>query len=113
MKFIVNQLWKPWLLLSPGLLLMACGTPQTGPELPHYRCDHGLEFTVQLGVDSASIQSNRGVEVLYLDAGGTTPQQRFFSNQRMRAEFGLGATAREAVLRYPLAPLVVRCLRDE
>jgi hypothetical protein len=30
----------------------------------------------------------------------------------MRAEFGLGASGREAVLRYPLLPLVARCVRD-
>jgi hypothetical protein len=50
--------------------------------------------------------------VLYRDAGGTTPQQTVYANPRLRAEFGLGATGREAILHYPLLPLTARCVRD-
>jgi hypothetical protein len=35
-----------------------------------------------------------------------------YSNPRMKAEFGLGATGREAIVRYPLLPLAARCARD-
>ena len=44
---------------------------------------------------------SRGNDVLLRDAGGMTPQQTVYSNARMRAEFGLGASGREAILRYP------------
>ena len=60
-----------------------------------------------------SIDAGRvGSDVLLRDAGGITPQQTVYSNARMRAEFGLGASGREAILRYPLAPLVAHCVRD-
>jgi hypothetical protein len=52
-----------------------------------------------------------GYDVLYRDAGGTG-NQTHYRNPRVRAEFGLGPTGREAILRYPLLPLVVRCVRD-
>ena len=79
-------------------------------QAPLYRCDGGIEFTARFVDDSVLIDSTRGYEVLYLDAGGTTPQQRFYSNPKMKAEFGLGVGGREAILRYPLLPLVARCV---
>ena len=84
-----------------------------GASLDHYRCDEGVAFTVRFADDSASIDAGPfGSDVLLRDAGGTTPQQTVYSNARMRAEFGLGASGREAILRYPLAPLVAHCVRD-
>src|SRR6185369_12441258 len=84
-----------------------------GASLDHYRCDEGVEFTVRFADDSANIDAGPfGSDVLLRDAGGTTPQQTVYSNARMRAEFGLGASGREAILRYPLAPLVAHCVRD-
>jgi len=50
--------------------------------------------------------------VLLRDAGGTTPLQTVYTNARLRAEFGLGVSGREAILRYPLVPLVARCVRQ-
>ncbi|HXD40350.1 MAG TPA: hypothetical protein VN649_07290 [Ramlibacter sp.] len=82
-------------------------------SLDHYRCDEGVAFTVRFADDSATIDAGRyGSDVLLRDAGGTTPQQTVYSNARMRAEFGLGTGGREAILRYPLAPLVAHCTRD-
>ena len=51
-------------------------------------------------------------EVLLRDAGGLTPTQTVYSNPRMRAEFGLGAAGNQAVLRYLLQPVVLRCARE-
>lgn len=80
---------------------------------PLYRCDNNIEFTARFVDDSVLLDSTRGYEVLYRDAGGLTPQQRFYSNPSMKAEFGLGQTGREAILRYPLLPLVARCVRAD
>jgi hypothetical protein len=102
-----------------GLALAACSLAllsgcASGPKStgPFYRCEHGLEFTVRFVDDTAILDSSRGYDVLYRDAGGQGPLQTFYSNPRMRAEFGLGATGREAIVRYPLLPLVARCVRD-
>ena len=53
----------------------------------------------------------RGYDLLYRDAGGLTPQQSVYSNPRLRAEFGLGPSQGDAVLRYLGSPLVARCTR--
>jgi hypothetical protein len=79
----------------------------------HYRCDQGIEITVRFAEDSATVDAgSRGREVLLRDAGGATPQQTDYSNDRMRAEFGLGVSGREALLRYAEPPLLVHCARD-
>jgi hypothetical protein len=84
-----------------------------GASLDHYRCDEGVAFTVRFADDAATIDAGPfGSDVLLRDAGGTTPQQTVYSNARVRAEFGLGTSGREAILRYPLAPLVAHCVRD-
>ena len=81
-------------------------------EAERYRCENDIAFTVKFANDSATVSSNRGYEVLYRTAGGLSPSQTVFINPRMRAEFGLGTTGREAILRYLLQPVVVRCVRD-
>jgi hypothetical protein len=82
-------------------------------SLVHYRCEDGIEFTVRFADDSAMVDAGpRGSDVLLRDAGGVTPQQTVYSNPRMRAEFGLGVSGREAILRYPQPPLVAHCVRD-
>ena len=91
--------------------------PATGIEAAasadRYRCEHDIEFTVRFADDSAFVDAGpRGSDVLLRDAGGTTPQETVYSNPRMRAEFGLGASGREAILRYALLPLVARCVRE-
>ena len=96
------------------LLLTGCATGNFGssPADQRYRCEQGIEFSVKFVDDSALIDSTRGYNVLLLDAGGQGEGQTVYSNAVVRAEFGLGAGGREAVLRYPLLPLVVRCTRD-
>lgn len=79
---------------------------------PRYRCDHGIAFTVQQGEDSVTIDAGpRGRQMLLRDAGGVTPQHTVYSNDRLKAEFGLGA-GNEAILRYQEPPLVARCVRE-
>jgi hypothetical protein len=92
----------------------ASPAPSTGPAAPlaHYRCEQNIEFTVRFADDSAMVDAGpRGSELLLRDAGGTTPLQTVYSNPRMRAEFGLGVSGREAILRYPLVPLVANCVQ--
>jgi hypothetical protein len=97
--------------LSGLLMLPGCATQGTTTSGEAYRCEQGVSFTVRFEGDSAIIDGTNGNDVLLRDAGGTTPQQTVFSNARLKAEFGLGDTGREAVLRYPLLPLVVRCVK--
>jgi hypothetical protein len=81
--------------------------------LPRYRCDQGIEFTVRFSEDTALVDAgDRGSEVLLRDAGGATPQQTVYSNTRMRAEFGLGVSGREAIVRYAQPPLAAHCVQD-
>ena len=96
------------------LLLTACATENSGSASTgqRYRCEQGIEFSVKFVDDSALIDSSRGNDVLFRDAGGQGEGQTVYSNAVVRAEFGLGAGGREAVLGYPLLPLVVRCVRD-
>jgi hypothetical protein len=94
------------------LLLTGCAvSPGQGGET-HYRCERNVEFSVRFADDSAVLNGTRGHEVLYRDAGGQGAQQSVYSNPLVRAEFGLGASGKEALLRYPMLPLVLRCVRD-
>ena len=102
----------PVLLLAAVAALAGCAGPATAPALPVYQCEHGITFTARFIDDTAILDSARGRDVLYRDAGGTSPTHVVYSNPRMKAEFGLGATGREAIVRYPLLPLAARCARD-
>jgi hypothetical protein len=92
--------------------LAGCAGSASGPERPLYRCEHGIDFRASFMDDSAVLEGPGGRDVLYRDAGGQGPQQANYSNPRMKAEFGLGASGREAIIRYPLLPLVARCERE-
>ena len=96
------------------VLLTGCAAGNLGSSSAgqRYRCEQGIEFSVKFVDDSALIDSSRGYNVLFRDAGGQGEGQTVYSNAVVRAEFGLGAGGREAVVRYPLLPLVVRCVRD-
>lgn len=102
-------------LVVAGVLLLLAGCAGQGSTAPspHYSCEHNLEFTARFIDDTALLDAGRfGSDLLQRDAGGVTPGQSVYSNPRMRAEFGLGAGGREAILRYFLLPLVARCVRD-
>lgn len=97
-------------LLGLGVLA-GCAGVGAAPGQPVYRCDNGLEFTARF-VDDSVVLKGAGVEdVLLRDAGGQGEQQPVFSSARLRAQFGLGASAREALLQYAAPPLAVRCQR--
>jgi hypothetical protein len=121
--------------LLPAAVFWGCSAPDPAPSAPaaaatspapsstpapwsgpaeaqaRYRCEQNIEFTVRFADDSARLDAGpRGSEVLLRDAGGTTPLQAVYSNPRVRAEFGLGVSGREAILRYPLVPLVAHCV---
>jgi len=107
-------------MAATALLLAGCaGGPGPAPGTgtgkggeTRYRCERGVEFSVRFADDSAVLNGTRGHEVLYRDAGGQSEQQTVYSNPLVRAEFGLGASGKEAILRYPVLPLVLRCVRD-
>jgi len=98
-----------WALLLSGCAAATIGTASTGQR---YRCEQGLQFSVKFVDDSALIDSSVGNDVLFRDAGGQGEGQTVYSNAVVRAEFGLGASGREARLSYPLMPLVARCVQD-
>ena len=97
------------LVLLTGCATGNSGTASTGQR---YRCEQGIEFSVKFVDDCALIDSSRGNDVLFRDAGGQGEGQTVYSNAVVRTEFGLGAGGREARLSYPLLPLVVRCGRN-
>ncbi len=89
----------------------APAAPAAGP--PQYRCDQGIVFSVQFGDGAAVVDAgSRGREQLLRDAGGLTPQQTVYSNQQLRAEFGLGPAGNEAMLHYAAPPQRVHCTRQ-
>jgi hypothetical protein len=100
-------------------LLAGCAAGQVGNPSTvkpsagqRYHCEQGIEFGVKFVDDSALIDSNRSHNLLFRDAGGQGEGQTVYSNAEVRAEFGLGASGREARLSYLLPPLVVRCQPD-
>jgi hypothetical protein len=96
---------------APGASPAAPVSPAA--SLQRYRCDQNFDFSVRFADDSAVIDAgSRGNDVLLRDAGGVTPQQTVYSNPRVRAEFGLGASGSEAILRYLAPQLVVNCVKD-
>jgi hypothetical protein len=64
------------------------------------------------------VQSTRGYDVLYKGGkyastpANAKPSSNEYSNPRMQIEFNLGPTQSEAIVRYPLLPLISRCVRD-
>lgn len=105
-----------WITLAGAAALAGCaGLSSRGPSAalstPVYRCEQGLQFSVRFVNDTAVLKGARGDDVLLRDAGGQG-MQTIYSNLRLRAEFGLGASGREAALQYLQPPLVARCVRD-
>ncbi len=111
MNHLPGRLVKILIFLAAVGGLAACAGRGDVSELPRYQCEHGIEFTARFVDDSAVLDGTRGKDILYRDAGGQGAQT-VYSNPRLRAEFGLGASGREAVLHYLLLPLEARCVRD-
>jgi hypothetical protein len=99
---------------EPGPSASPAAPASPAASLQRYRCDQNFEFSVRFTDDTAVIDAgSRGNDILLRDAGGVTPQQTVYSNPSLRAEFGLGASGREAILRYLAPQLVVNCVRDQ
>ncbi len=107
-------------LACATVAVAGCATgPAPSAPLPFYRCEYGLEFTATFSGDSVVLDSTRGYDVLYRDGKRANPdvaanakaQPHMYSNPRMSAEFKLGVLERDAIVRYPLLPLVARCVR--
>ena len=116
MNKILGKRMASWMLLAGVAALAGCAGPTGGGPLatsasPVYRCEQGLQFTVRFVNDTAVLKGARGDDVLLRDAGGQG-EQTVYSNPRMRAEFGMGANGREAMLQYLQQPLTARCVRD-
>ena len=133
-KYIVRE--RPWPTPGDALTVakvkvaaLACGLaavagcasgPAPSAPLPFYRCEYGLEFTAKFSGDSVVLDSTRGYDVLYRGGKNANPEvaasakahPNEYSNARMSAEFKLGVLERDAIVRYPLLPLVSRCVRD-
>jgi len=99
--------------LAVAAALAGCAVVKVDdPAAPlRYRCDNGQQFGVSFANDAARLTGARGDDVLLRDAGGQGAQT-VYSNPRLRAEFGLGASGREAALHYLQPPLSTRCQRD-
>lgn len=75
-----------------------------------YRCEQGVEMVARFQANSVTLDTNRGYEVLFRP---NDAQTQFYENASMSAEFGLGASQDQAMLRYPVLPLALRCVHDE
>ena len=105
----IAMVWASGLAAACVASVVGCASQPAPEALAQYRCEHNIDFTARFVDDSVLVRDTRGQDVLYRTAG--QPPGRY-SNPRMSAEFGLGASGREAVLRYPMLPLVARCVRD-
>ncbi|TAG27249.1 MAG: hypothetical protein EAZ37_05875 [Burkholderiales bacterium] len=96
-------------------LLSACASAPSGASpAQRYRCELGIEFSASFSGESVSLDTTRGYEMLFKDAKPLPgpPRPNEYRNPRMSAEFQLGKDGNEALLRYPLLPLAVRCVKD-
>lgn len=97
------------------VLLAACvNTARNAPPAQRYRCEMGIEFSARFSGESVALDSSRGYEMLFKDAKPLPdpPRPNEYRNPRMSVEFNLGKDGKEALLRYPLLPLVARCVKD-
>jgi hypothetical protein len=101
--------------LSVFVLASCAQTPSAPVPSERYRCELGIEFTARFQDNSVALDTTRGYELLFRDAKPLPdpPKPNEYRNARMSAEFKMGANGREALLRYPLLPLVARCVRDQ
>jgi hypothetical protein len=107
--------WASCAGLCAALLSACAPMPNTAePAAPHYRCELGIEFTARFHGESVALDTTRGYELLFRDAKPLPdpPKPNEYRNARMSAEFKMGANGQEALLRYPLLPLVVRCIQQ-
>lgn len=105
-----------WFAVTGLMFLSACSSVQfPESQVQRYRCEAGVEFSARFSGESVALDTSRGYELLFRDAKPLPdpPKPNEYRNGRMSAEFNLGANGREALLRYPLLPLVLRCVKDQ
>jgi hypothetical protein len=113
MRYIFNS--KQLVVVATASLLGACAnTASNAPPAERYRCEMGIEFSARFSGESVALDTTRGYEMLFRDAKPLPdpPKPNEYRNPLMSAEFQLGKDGNEALLRYPLLPLVVRCVKD-
>ncbi len=101
--------------LSIITLLAGCANnPSSEPPAQRYRCELGIEFSARFSGESVALDTSRGYEMLFRDGKPLPdpPKPNEYRNPRMSAEFAFGKDGNEAMLRYPLLPLTVRCVKD-
>lgn len=106
---------KKFFIVPAVALLAACAnTNAPEPVAQRYRCELGIEFSARFSGESVALDSSRGYEMLFKDAKPlpAPPKPDEYRNPRMSVEFNLGKEGNEALLRYPLLPLVARCVKD-
>jgi hypothetical protein len=103
-----------FIILTIALLAACANTSSSEPPAQHYRCELGIEFSARFSGESVSLDTTRGYEILFRDEKPlpNPPKPHEYRNQLVSAEFQLGKDGNEALLRYPLLPLVVRCVKD-
>lgn len=97
------------------IMLSACaGLPTEEAAAQRYRCELGIEFSARFAGESVALDTTRGYEMLFRDAKPLPdpPKPNEYRNAIMSAEFQLGKDGQEALLRYPLLPLAVRCVKN-
>jgi hypothetical protein len=106
---------KHFFISAMMALITACAnTISKEPPAQRYRCELGIEFSARFSGESVALDTTRGYELLFKDAKPLPDPAKHneYRNPRMSVEFQLGKDGREALLRYPSLPLVVRCVRD-
>ena len=103
--------WTGPLLVTLAALAGCAGQAPSNGTM--YRCEHDLRMSVEFRGNAVVLDSRQGYDILYrLEGDGPGPVAHY-ANTRMSAEFGLGPQGREAVIHYPLLPLVARCVTEE
>lgn len=96
---------------SPAAVPIA---PDASPtDGTRYACDTGITVSARFGDGAVTVSGlPAGEEVLLRDAGGVTPEQTVWSNERLRAEFGLppGGEGAELQVLQP-SPATLHCRR--
>jgi hypothetical protein len=116
-----SSFYSRYVAISTAIAMLgACANaPLSADSAQRYRCELGIEFSARFSGESVALDTSRGYELLFRDAkpqstsAADPPKPNEYRSPRMSAEFQLGKDGKEALLRYPLLPLAVRCVKDQ